>query len=132
MRLFAAALLGLATMPIASAQAQDTNAYIVTYIEVAPAAKDQAATLVRELAGASRKEAGAMRFEILQRIDRAHHFAILEVWKDQGAQAAHAATPHSATSCRESRAPPTTSVRTPAWRRRRCRMRPRRKARSTP
>jgi quinol monooxygenase YgiN len=95
MRLFAAALLGLATMPIASAQAQDTNAYIVTYIEVAPAAKDQAATLVRELAGASRKEAGAMRFEILQRIDRAHHFAILEVWKDQGAQAAHAATPHT-------------------------------------
>jgi quinol monooxygenase YgiN len=95
MRVFLAVLLGLAAMPIAAARAQDANAYIVSYIEVAPAAKDQAATLMRELAGASRKEAGAARFEILQRIDRPHHFAILEVWKDQGAQAAHAAATHT-------------------------------------
>jgi quinol monooxygenase YgiN len=95
MRVFLPLLCGLATMPIAMAQAQDTNAFIVTYIEVAPAAKDQAATLMRELAGVSRKEAGAARFEILQRVDRPHHFAILEVWKDQSAQAAHAGAPHT-------------------------------------
>jgi quinol monooxygenase YgiN len=90
-------LLGLATMPIAAAPAQDSKAYVVTYIEVAPAAKDQAATLMRELAERSRKEAGVARFEILQRIDRPHHFAILEVWSDQGAQAAHAAAAHTKT-----------------------------------
>ena len=95
MRVFLPLLCGLATMPIAMAQTQDTNAFIVTYIEVAPAAKDQAATLMRELAGVSRKEAGATRFEILQRVDRPHHFAILEVWKDQGAQAAHAGAAHT-------------------------------------
>jgi quinol monooxygenase YgiN len=95
MRAFLTVLLGLAVMPIAMAQAQDTNAYIVTYIEVAPAAKDQAATLMRELAGVSRKEAGVARFEILQRIDRPHHFAILEVRKDQSAQAAHAGAAHT-------------------------------------
>jgi quinol monooxygenase YgiN len=97
MRVFLAAVLGLAMMPIATASAQDTNAYIVTYIEVAPAAKDQAATLMRELAGVSRKESGATRFEILQRIDRPQHFAILEVWKDQAAQAAHATAAHTKT-----------------------------------
>jgi quinol monooxygenase YgiN len=95
MRVLLPLLCGLATMPIAMAQAQDTNAFIVTYIEVAPAAKDQAATLMRELAGVSRKEAGATRFEILQRVDRPHHFAILEVWKDQSAQAAHAGAAHT-------------------------------------
>jgi quinol monooxygenase YgiN len=95
MRAFLTVLLGLAVMPIAMAQGQDTNAYIVTYIEVAPAAKDQAATLIRELAGVSRKEAGVARFEILQRIDRPHHFALLEVWKDQSAHAAHASAAHT-------------------------------------
>jgi quinol monooxygenase YgiN len=96
MRLLFPVLIGLAMMPLPAAQAQDpAAAYIVTYIEVAPAAKDQAATLMRELAAASRKEAGVTRFEILQRIDRPHHFAILEVWKDQGSQAAHAAAAHT-------------------------------------
>jgi quinol monooxygenase YgiN len=95
MRVFVGALLGLAMMPMAPAQSQDANAYIVTYIEVAPGAKDQAARLMRELADVSRKEAGVTRFEILQRIDRPHHFAILEVWKDQSAQAAHAAAAHT-------------------------------------
>jgi quinol monooxygenase YgiN len=98
MRLLFPVLLGLAMLPPGAAPAQDAGtAYIVTYIEVAPAAKDQAVTLIRELAAASRKEAGAARFEILQRIDRPHHFAILEIWKDQGAQAAHAAAPHTKT-----------------------------------
>jgi quinol monooxygenase YgiN len=93
MRMFLVMLLGLAAMPPAAAQ--DTSAHVVSYIEVAPAAKEQAAALMREHAEMSRKEAGATRFEILQRIDRPHHFAVLETWKDQGAQAAHAAAAHT-------------------------------------
>jgi quinol monooxygenase YgiN len=75
----------------APAVAQDARAYVVSYIEVAPSAKDGAAAALRQLAAASRKEDGSVRFEVLQRIDRPHHFAVLEVWKDGKAHEAHAA-----------------------------------------
>jgi len=75
----------------APAVAQDTRAYVVSYIEVAPSAKDGAAAALKQLAAASRKEEGSVRFEVLQRIDRPHHFAVLEVWKDGKAHEAHAA-----------------------------------------
>lgn len=78
-----------------TARAQDAAAFIVTYIEVAPSEKSKAAKLLRELRDASRKEEGSARFEILQRMDRQHHFAILEAWKDQKAQEAHAAAGHT-------------------------------------
>ena len=76
-----------------SVRADDANtAYIVTYIETSPAAKAKAKALamLKDLAKASRKEEGNLRFELLQRIGQGNHFAILEAWKDKDAQAAHA------------------------------------------
>jgi quinol monooxygenase YgiN len=67
-------------------------AYVVTYIETLPAAADKAAALIRQFGAASRKHAGSVRFEVLRRIDRADEFAILEVWEDQPAHAAHASS----------------------------------------
>lgn len=79
-----------------AAHADDANtAYIVTYVEVAPAAKDQALGLLRQLGKASRKDAGNLRFETLQRIGQPGHFAILEAWKDKEAQAAHGTAAHT-------------------------------------
>ncbi len=86
------ALAPLAATP-ASAQ-EDPSVHMVTYIEVAPAAQGQAATLLRQLANASRKDAGLIRFEILQRTAPAREFVILESWKDQQAFDAHVATAH--------------------------------------
>ena len=79
-----------------SARADDAStAYIVTYIEVMPSARDHARSLARQLGAKSRKDDGNLRFDVLQRIGQPNHFAILETWKDKDAQAAHAAAAHT-------------------------------------
>jgi quinol monooxygenase YgiN len=86
---------GLASAPTARAQnAADTTVYVVRYIEVAPAAKQQGADLVKQLANASRKEAGVLRFDVLQRTAPANQFATFEIWKDQASLDAHDAAAH--------------------------------------
>ena len=58
----------LASAPAVRAQgAPDPTVYVVRYIEVTPGSETQGAALVKKLADASRKEAGAMRFEVAQR-----------------------------------------------------------------
>lgn len=66
--------------------------YVVTYIEVVPTAKAETATLLKQLAADSRKEAGNLRYDVLQRMDRDHQFAILESWTDLKATEAHASS----------------------------------------
>src|SRR3989442_5197613 len=65
------------------------NIYAVTYVEVMPRAKADAATLLKRYREAARKEGGNLRCEVAQRIDQPHQFAILEIWKDQAAFEAH-------------------------------------------
>jgi quinol monooxygenase YgiN len=80
-----------AQAPAAPAAAADPTVYVVRYIEVMPAAQEKATGLVKQLADASRKEAGAVRFDVLQRAAPANHFATFEVWKDQASLDAHMA-----------------------------------------
>lgn len=89
--LFAVAMMPLAFTPVA--RAQDAGAaFVVAYIEALPPSRDQVLSLLKPSAEASRKADGNVRFEVLQRTGAPHHFAILEVWKDQKAQEAHAAS----------------------------------------
>ena len=81
-------------LPAAQAADADT-AYIVSYFEVGPAAKDKAAGLLRQVARQSRKDAGNLRFEVLQRLGQPDQFVVLEAWKDKDALAAHAAADHT-------------------------------------
>jgi quinol monooxygenase YgiN len=92
--LLSLAMAFIGAMPMAHAQ-DAAAAYVVSYIEIAPAAKDQAAAVLRQLAAASRKDEGSVRFDVLQRIDRPHHFAIVEAWRDQKALEAHGAAAHT-------------------------------------
>jgi quinol monooxygenase YgiN len=69
--------------------------HMVTYIEVVPAAKNQAAALLRQLADASRKDAGLLRFETLQRNAVPSQFLVLKTWKDQQALDTHADAAHA-------------------------------------
>jgi quinol monooxygenase YgiN len=87
--LIAAAAVAAAAAAMAQAPAGGT-AYAVTYIEVVPSAQGEAAGLLKQVAAASRKEAGNQRYDILQRIDRDNQFVILEAWTDQKAAEAHA------------------------------------------
>ena len=79
-----------------SAYAADGDvAYVVSYFEAMPPAKDKAAGMLRQLAKESRKESGNYRFEILQRIGQPDEFVILETWRNKDAQAAHGAAAHT-------------------------------------
>jgi quinol monooxygenase YgiN len=81
----------LAAVAGARAQApENQSADLVTYIEVTPPAEAQAAALLRQVAAASRKEGGNVRYDVLQSTDRASQFAILETWRDGKAFKAHA------------------------------------------
>ena len=96
MRTFIHLMLAMTMIPFAvtskgAAQDAEQAAYMVTYVEVAPAAASEAATLLKQLGTASRQDAGLMRFEILQRTVPSNQFVILEVWKDEPALNAHAA-----------------------------------------
>src|SRR6266571_2443375 len=90
------ALLPLATPSRATAQeAADPTLYVVSYIEVVPAMKDATATLLRQLAEASRKDAGSLRFDVVQQKARTNHFKMIEVWKDQASDDAHEIAAHT-------------------------------------
>ncbi len=77
-------------------QAQMSEAaYVVTYIEVTPAATEQAIDLLVAHGEASRSDDGNARFQVLQRIGRPNHFALFETWVDADSQATHAAAAHT-------------------------------------
>jgi quinol monooxygenase YgiN len=86
------AALAFGIIGVSDARAQDAVAYIVTYVEAAPAMREQAAKLVDRYAAAGREAAGNLRFDALQRIDRPNQFAFIAAWKDQQAAQAFAAS----------------------------------------
>jgi quinol monooxygenase YgiN len=59
--------------------------YVVSYLEVMPASKDNAAALLKQWSGEARRAPGSLRVEVLQGIHRPNQFVIAAVWKDQKA-----------------------------------------------
>jgi quinol monooxygenase YgiN len=83
---------------VGAPRAQDANdptIYMISYVEVMPAATKQTADLLKALLAASRKEANVLRFEVIQRTTPSSQFGIIEVWKDQAALDAHTAAAHT-------------------------------------
>jgi len=95
MKRYVGALLGSLCLSFGACAAAADTAYVVTYIEVAPASQEQAATLLRKLRTASLKDPGVVRFEVLKRINHPGQFAILEAWSDKAAQEGHGAAGHT-------------------------------------
>jgi quinol monooxygenase YgiN len=86
----AATMLAAAAALPAQAQAPAAGpAVVVTYIEVTTSGTTETAALLKSLAGASRKEAGNLRYEVLQEVGRTSRFAILEAWSDGKAFESH-------------------------------------------
>jgi len=69
--------------------------YVVTHADAIPPGKDEAIALLKQLAGASRKEDGNVRFEVWQQNSRQNHCTIVEVWQDQKSLEAHGSAAHS-------------------------------------
>jgi quinol monooxygenase YgiN len=63
--------------------------YAVTHVDVIPPRKDDSLPLLKQLAEDSRKEAGNLRFDVLQQTNRPNHFTVVETWTDRAAFDAH-------------------------------------------
>ncbi len=66
---------------------------VLSHVDVAP--NPQVAVILKDLAETSRKEAGNVRFDVVQHAMRANHFTVVEVWRDQKALDAHVAAAHT-------------------------------------
>jgi quinol monooxygenase YgiN len=69
--------------------------YVVTHMDSLPTFKDEAAAALKQLAAASGKDAGLVRYQVLVQTNRANHFELLEVWKDRASFDAHVTAPHT-------------------------------------
>jgi len=85
---------GLATA--AAAPAAGGAVLVVTHVDVIPPNHVQMRETLKTLADASRKEAGNLRFDVLQGV-RQNHFTVLEAWRDQRAYEAHVTAAHTKT-----------------------------------
>ncbi|MFY9763133.1 MAG: antibiotic biosynthesis monooxygenase [Xanthobacteraceae bacterium] len=71
------------------ARAQDSSAYVVTYVELMPNEIASGASLLNHYRDASKREPGNLRFDVLHEIARPSRFAIIETWNDKAARDAH-------------------------------------------
>ncbi len=89
-------LLAFVLLPLSAMNANAQDAvYVVSYIDTAPASRAAVAGALRQLANASRKDDGNLRYEILQRTAPSNQFVIVSTWKDQKAYDAHGAAAHT-------------------------------------
>jgi quinol monooxygenase YgiN len=65
--------------------------HIVTHMDSIPPFKDEAAGALKQLAEASVKQPGVVRYQVLVQTNRPNHFKLLETWADQTAFEAHVA-----------------------------------------
>lgn len=77
---------------VASPQAADQPAYVVTYIEVAPKAVTETRGLLATHCTNAHKATGLIEMDALQRLGSTNHFAILEEWQSAKARDDYAAT----------------------------------------
>jgi quinol monooxygenase YgiN len=68
--------------------------FVITHVDIGGQGTN-AADLLRNLAEASRKEEGNLRFDVLQHAMRANHFTVIEEWQTAKAMEAHAAAAHT-------------------------------------
>jgi quinol monooxygenase YgiN len=66
---------------------------VVAHVDVAP--DPRVAPMLKRLAEVSRRDAGNLRFDVLQHTMRANHFTVIETWSDQKALDEHAAAAHT-------------------------------------
>src|SRR5690242_14640275 len=89
-------LLAVAAFTSTAVRAQETGAvYVVTYFELQPTGKRDAATLLKGLRDATRQDNGNLRAELLESAARPGQYVMLTAWKDQKALDAHVAAAHT-------------------------------------
>jgi quinol monooxygenase YgiN len=77
----------------APAAAASGSISVVSHVDVSP--DPRVAVMLKQLAEASRREDGNLRFDVVQHTMRANHFTVIETWRDQKALDAHTAAAHT-------------------------------------
>jgi quinol monooxygenase YgiN len=76
-------------MLVPCAHAQNTAAYLATYVEFMPNAVAPGIALLKQYRDASLKEDGNLRAEALAEVERPNRFVVVEAWRDKVALEAH-------------------------------------------
>ena len=81
-------------LAVGPAPAADGGAavFAVTHVDVIPPRKDDSLPLLKKLASDGRAEAGNLRFDVIQQVNRPNHFTVMEAWRDRAAFDAHGMT----------------------------------------
>ena len=83
------------TGPAAPAASGRDAVHVVAHVDIGGGGKIDTAGILKQLAEASRKERGCLRFEVWQHTMRANHFTVVEVWQNQQALDQHTAAAHT-------------------------------------
>lgn len=69
--------------------------YVLTHVDVVPASKDGCMAELKAMSVDTPKDAGNLRYTVLQQANRANHFAVFEVWANRNALDGHAEAAHT-------------------------------------
>jgi quinol monooxygenase YgiN len=69
--------------------------YVVTHVDVMPKFTDAARDLLKKFSVDSRKDAGAVRIEVLEELGRPNHSTVVEIWASRQAYDDHLAAEHT-------------------------------------
>ncbi len=78
----------------ASAPAE-ARIYVATHVDVIPPHAAAGKELLKTFAVDTRKDAGAVRVEVLQDLSRSNHFTVVTVWEDRKSFDDHLAAAHT-------------------------------------
>jgi quinol monooxygenase YgiN len=94
--LLAGAILLLSARAPLSAQEPGQQLYVVTHVDLAgPTAAPAGTKLLQQFVADSRKDAGAVRIELLVEPTRLNHLTVVEIWQTRGDFEAHLAAAHT-------------------------------------
>jgi quinol monooxygenase YgiN len=69
--------------------------FVATHVDVIPPRKDDCMALLKAMSADTPKDAGNLRYEVLQQPNRTNHFTVTEVWKNRKSLEAHARAAHT-------------------------------------
>jgi quinol monooxygenase YgiN len=87
---------GLYVGPAQGQSAKDAI-YVLTHVDVVPPSKDGCMALLKDMSAETPKDAGNLRYDVLQQPNRLNHFTVFETWANNEALDGHAMAAHTRT-----------------------------------
>ena len=69
--------------------------FVATHVDVIPPRKDDCIAILKAMSTDTPKDAGNLRYEVLQQPNRTNHFTVTEAWKDKKSLDGHASADHT-------------------------------------